>query len=170
MSRVFANGSGNLVSIQRLKNWYRLNTQPYKVWIKGKVEQSREGVAPFPTPWFSNYWKGGPSGHPRLRSLTLLLLTSGLNSEFSFSKTGCPPKTKESSLPFYLLVARETHALALNEMQTTSNNWELIFYLLRTFPPHLGSFCVVSSFTTFRPNFTSGLLQVIALRGPWRSG
>ena len=36
--------------------------------------------------------------------------------------------------------------------------WELIFYLLRTFSPHLGSFCVVSSFTTFRPNFTSGLL------------
>ena len=35
------------------------------------------------------------------------------------------------------------------------------FYLLRTFFPHLGSFCVVSSFTTFRPNFTSGLLQVI---------
>ena len=38
------------------------------------------------------------------------------------------------------------------------------FYLLRTFCPHLGSFCffcVVSSFTTFRPNFTSGLLQVI---------
>ena len=32
--------------------------------------------------------------------------------------------------------------------------WELIFYLLRTFCPHLGSFfCVVSSFTTFRPNF-----------------
>ena len=40
--------------------------------------------------------------------------------------------------------------------------WELIFfYLLRTFCPHLGSYCVVSSFTTFRPNFTSGLLQVI---------
>ena len=35
------------------------------------------------------------------------------------------------------------------------------FYLLRTFCPHFGSFCVVSSFTTFRPNFTSGLLQVI---------
>ena len=28
----------------------------------------------------------------------------------------------------------------------------IFFYLLRTFPPHLGSFCVVSSFTTFRPN------------------
>ena len=36
------------------------------------------------------------------------------------------------------------------------------FYLLRTFSPHLGSFfCVVSPFTTFRPNFTSGLLQMI---------
>ena len=33
-------------------------------------------------------------------------------------------------------------------------------YLLRTFCPHLGSFCVVSSFTTFRPNFTSGLLRI----------
>ena len=30
--------------------------------------------------------------------------------------------------------------------------------------PHLGSFCVVSSFTTFRPNFTTGLLQVILPR------
>ena len=35
------------------------------------------------------------------------------------------------------------------------------FYLLRTFCPHLGSFCIVSSFTAFRPNFTSGLLQGI---------
>ena len=34
---------------------------------------------------------------------------------------------------------------------------------MQTFP-RLGSFCVVSSFTTFRPNFTSGLLQVILLR------
>ena len=38
------------------------------------------------------------------------------------------------------------------------------FYLLRTFCPHLGSFYIVSSFTTFRPNFTSGLLQVILPR------
>ena len=36
---------------------------------------------------------------------------------------------------------------------------------MRTFCPHLGScFCVVSSFTTFWPNFTSGLLQVILPR------
>ncbi len=38
------------------------------------------------------------------------------------------------------------------------------FYLLWTFFSHLGSFCVVSSFTTFRLNFTSGLLQVILPR------
>ena len=38
------------------------------------------------------------------------------------------------------------------------------FYLLRTSCPHLGSFCVVSTFTTFRPNFTSGLFQVILPR------
>ena len=33
-------------------------------------------------------------------------------------------------------------------------NLKINFYLLRTFCPHLGSFCVVSSFITFRPNFT----------------
>ena len=40
-----------------------LNTQHYKVRIKGKVEQSRER---------SNPGKREPSGNPRLRSLTLL--------------------------------------------------------------------------------------------------
>ena len=35
-----------------------LNTQHYKVRIKGKVEQSWEGVAPSPTPWCSSYRKG----------------------------------------------------------------------------------------------------------------
>ena len=35
-----------------------LNTQHYKVRIKGKVEQSSEGVAPSPTPWCSSYQKG----------------------------------------------------------------------------------------------------------------
>ena len=43
----------------------------------------------------------------------------------------------------------------------TDMNTRINFYLLQTFCPKLGSFCVVSSFTTFRPNFTSGLLQVI---------
>ena len=35
-----------------------LNTEYYKVSIKGKVEQSREEVAPSPTPWCSSSWKG----------------------------------------------------------------------------------------------------------------
>ena len=49
-------------SYQRLKkmvldaSW--LNTQHYKVRIKGKVEQSRKGVAPSPTHWCSSYRKG----------------------------------------------------------------------------------------------------------------
>ena len=48
-----------------------------------------------------------------------------------------------------------------NHFEMRFLNLRINFYLLRTFCPHLGSFCVVSSFTTFRPNFTSGLLQVI---------
>ena len=35
-----------------------LNTQHYKVRIKGKVEQPGKGVAPSPTPWCSSYRKG----------------------------------------------------------------------------------------------------------------
>ena len=49
-------------SYQRLKKMVLdaslLNTQHYKVRIKGKVEQFREGVAPSPTPWCSSYRKG----------------------------------------------------------------------------------------------------------------
>ena len=64
--RVFANGLGGLGSIpgrvipktQKMVLDASLhNTQHYKVRIKGKVEQSREGVAPSPTPWCSSYWK-----------------------------------------------------------------------------------------------------------------
>ena len=51
-----------------------------------------------------------------------------------------------------------------NHFEMRLLNLRINFYLLRTFCSHLGSFCVVSSFTTFRPNFTSGLLQVILLR------
>ena len=65
--RVFANGPGDLGSIpgrvipktqKMVLDASLLNTQHYKVWIKGKVEQSWEGVAPSPTPWCSSYWKG----------------------------------------------------------------------------------------------------------------
>ena len=65
--RVFANGPGDLGSIpgrvipktqKMVLDASLLNTQHYKVRIKGKVGQSREGVAPSPTPWCSSYRKG----------------------------------------------------------------------------------------------------------------
>ena len=65
--RVFANGPGDLGSIpgrvipktqKMVLDASLLNTQHYRVRIKGKVEQSREGVAPSLTPWCSSYRKG----------------------------------------------------------------------------------------------------------------
>ena len=65
--RVFAHGSGDLGSIpgrvipKTLKmalDTSLLNTQQYKVRIKVKWNNSRKGVAPSPTPWWSSYWKG----------------------------------------------------------------------------------------------------------------
>ena len=65
--RVFANGPGDLGSIpgrdipktqKMVLDTSLLNTQHYKVRIKGKVEPSREGVAPSPTSWCSSYRKG----------------------------------------------------------------------------------------------------------------
>ena len=64
MSRVFAYGPGDRGSIlglvipktkKMVLDATLLNTQHYKLSIKGKVEQSREGVTPSPTPWCSNY-------------------------------------------------------------------------------------------------------------------
>ena len=65
--RVFANGPGDLGSIpgrvipktqKMVLDASLLNTQHYKVRIKCKVKQSREGVVPSPTPWCSSYRKG----------------------------------------------------------------------------------------------------------------
>ena len=57
--RVFANGPGVIPKTQKMVlDASLLNTQHYKVRIKGKVEQSREGVAPSPTHWCSSYRKG----------------------------------------------------------------------------------------------------------------
>ena len=64
---VLTNGPGDLGSIpgqvipktqKMVLDASLLNTQHYKVRIKGKVEQSREGVAPSLTPWCSSYRKG----------------------------------------------------------------------------------------------------------------
>ena len=57
MVRVFANGLGDLGSIQGrvipktqkiVFDALLLNTQHYKVWIKGKVEQSKERSSALP--------------------------------------------------------------------------------------------------------------------------
>ena len=52
-----------------------LNTQQYKVRIKGKVEQSKERSSALPLHLgVVSYRKREPSGHPRLWSPTLLYL------------------------------------------------------------------------------------------------
>ena len=65
--RVFANGPGDLGSIpgrvisktqKMVLDASLLNTQHYKVRIKGKVEQSRERSSALPYTWCSSYRKG----------------------------------------------------------------------------------------------------------------
>ena len=62
--RVFANGPGDLASIlgrvmpntqKMVLDVVLLNTQQYKVGIKGKLEQSRESINALPD---SSNWKG----------------------------------------------------------------------------------------------------------------
>ena len=64
---VFTNGSRDHGSIlsqvipktqKILFNASLLNTQHYKVWIKGKWSNPGKGVAPSPTPECSSFWKG----------------------------------------------------------------------------------------------------------------
>ena len=82
MSKVFANGPGNQGSIpgrvilktqKMVLGVALLNTQHYKVRIKGKLEQSREWSSALP--YTSVLWllKREPSGHPQLRSPTTYL-------------------------------------------------------------------------------------------------
>ena len=49
-----------------------LNTQHYKVWIKGKVEQSREWSSTLPLASVLYRMKREPSGHPKFWSPTLV--------------------------------------------------------------------------------------------------
>ena len=55
-----------------------LNTQQYKVCIKGKVEQSRERNSASPTPQCSSYWKGSLLVALDYRETTLLIYVSGI--------------------------------------------------------------------------------------------
>ena len=85
MSRVFANGPGDPGSIpgrvipktQKLLLDAALhNTRHYKVWIKGKVEQSRKWSSAFPYTSGLELLKREPLGLPRLRSPTLFTYRS----------------------------------------------------------------------------------------------
>ena len=67
VGRVFAHGPGELGSIpgrvipktlKMVPDASLLNTQQYKVRIKGKVEQSRDRSSASLTPRYSSYWKG----------------------------------------------------------------------------------------------------------------
>ena len=64
MSRMFTNGLGDQGSIpgrvipktqKMVRDATLLNTQHYKVGIKGKWCNSRNGIVPSPTPWCGSY-------------------------------------------------------------------------------------------------------------------
>ena len=83
VGRVFANGLGDLGSIPGLVipktlkmvlDASLLNTQQYKVCIKGKVEQSRERSSALPYTSVYYLLKREPSSRPRLRSQALLYI------------------------------------------------------------------------------------------------
>ena len=61
-----------------------LNTQHYKVGIKGKMEQSREwsSVLPYTSVW--QVLKRELMGHPQLRSPTLLLRVRKMSTLFGY--------------------------------------------------------------------------------------
>ena len=80
VGRVFANGPVDLGSIpgrvipktlKMVLDTSLLNTQQYKVCIKGKVEKSRERSSALPDTSVYSLLKRETSGRPRLRSPTL---------------------------------------------------------------------------------------------------
>ena len=83
MVRVFANGPGHWGSIpghviprtqKIVLEASLLNTQHYKIWMKGKMKQSREKSNALPYTLVKKLLKREPLGHPQLQSPTLLNL------------------------------------------------------------------------------------------------
>ena len=84
MVRVLSNGLRDMGSIpgqdipktqKMVLDAFLLNTQYYKVQIKSKVDESWEKSSTLPYTLVLYLSKWEPSGHPRLRSPTLRLLT-----------------------------------------------------------------------------------------------
>ena len=78
---MFASGRGDKGSIpgrvipktlKMVLNTYLLNTQHYKIRIKGNVEKSRKTSSTLSYTSMQSLLKRKPSGRPRLRSPTLL--------------------------------------------------------------------------------------------------
>ena len=79
-----------------------LNTQYYKVRIKGKVEQSRERSNALPYTLMLRLSKKEPSGRPQLRSSTLLLLFHYKDSfGIKYPRRVDKPLNKETKLNLY---------------------------------------------------------------------
>ena len=105
---MFANGPGDRGSIpgrvipktqKMVLDAALLNTQHYKIRIKGTVEQSREWSSALPYTSVLELLKREPSGHPRLRSPTLLTL---LTCNFLFlQEFWCFPDLPVPFLPLF---------------------------------------------------------------------
>ena len=80
-----------------LSNSFAITLSNIRYVSRVKWSNPGKGVAPFPTPQCSSYWKGS-----LLVALDygcqLYLLTARLDSEFSFFQIGCFTRAKESCL------------------------------------------------------------------------
>ena len=122
-----------------------LNTHHYEVWIKGKWSNPGKGVAPFPTPPCSSYWKGSlrvtlDYGHQLYLLFYIALLSWGikpeiwrtqwdLNSLVIVCQSSLPlqqashPVTSSKNTGFVLNKKKEEKLMSWYE--TPSENWTL---------------------------------------------
>ena len=90
MVRVFDNGNGwgdlgssDTKDSKMVLDTSLLNHQNYKVWIKSKMEQSRERSSALPYTLVSLLLKREPSSRPRLRSPTLQHLRTKIEEKYA---------------------------------------------------------------------------------------
>ena len=150
--RVFANGPRDLGSIpgrvipktqKMVLDTSLLNTQHYKVRIKGKVEQSREGVAPSPTHWCSSYRKGSlrvTLDYGRQLYLLIQFVKNFYFKLFSLFKqlyieiqpsvsTASMPKTVQFQVQFkfkYSSIVKDISTLSHSVQSSSSNSVNLV--------------------------------------------
>ena len=108
-----------------------LNTQHYKVRIKGKVEQSREWVVPSLTPRCSSYWKGASGS-----------LSTKIDNFFTYLKA----KKLSKSVHIYLYIYIYPSNLKVNARErqefelTTIMSRFTCHHSLARWPLHFGEF------------------------------